>query len=120
MTVTQYRLPQDEISTEIPKGRLEPEETPEDGALRECQEETGLKPLNLTKLGIIRPANGAIKIQIHVYLCTEFEQGTQHLDDGEFGMTHTWMPLEDWRNLIKTNQITDGDSLAAWSLYQAQ
>lgn len=120
MTITQYRLPIDTVSTEIPKGRLEPQETPEDGAHRECEEETGLKPKNLKKIGMIQPANGAVKLTIHIFLCTEFEPGETHLDDGEYGMTHQWMPLKDWQNALAANQITDGDTLAAWAIYQAK
>jgi ADP-ribose pyrophosphatase len=38
MTVTQYRLPIDKISTEMPMGRIEKNETPEQGAARELDE----------------------------------------------------------------------------------
>jgi ADP-ribose pyrophosphatase len=120
MTVTQYRLPIDKISTEMPMGRIEKNETPEQGAARELEEETGLKPKNLKKIGLIHPANGAIKLNMHVFLCTEFEKSVQKLDDGEQGLEGHWMPLSEWNEKIKTNQIQDSDSLSAWALYLLQ
>lgn len=120
MTVKQYRLPIDEDSIELPMGRVESGETPEQAAKRELAEESGLKALNLRKLGIAHPANGAVKMTMHIYVCTQFEQTNQHLDIGEVGLEKNWMPIQAWKELIKTNQITDGDTLTAWALYLSQ
>ena len=50
LLVRQYRLIINDISYEIPGGRIEENEAPEDTAIRECLEETGVKCSNLEQL----------------------------------------------------------------------
>jgi len=50
LLVRQYRLLIDGLSWEIPGGGVEANENPEDAALRECLEETGISCRNLHTL----------------------------------------------------------------------
>lgn len=55
-----------------PGGKLEPGESPLDGAVRECKEEVGITPLNPTERATLRFELGSLKqtILCHVFLAT--------------------------------------------------
>ena len=82
--VRQYRYPFAEQLLEIPAGRLEAGEAPEDAARRELQEETGLTADTLTPLGRQYATPGYCGEVLHVYLARGLHRGKAHLDDGEF------------------------------------
>ena len=56
---------------EIPAGKLEPGEAPEEAARRELLEETGLSASTLVPLGVIYPTPGYSGEVIHLYLARE-------------------------------------------------
>jgi ADP-ribose pyrophosphatase len=56
--IRQYRASVDRELWELPAGSLNPGETPEDGAARECEEEIGLVPRALERLCGLFPAPG--------------------------------------------------------------
>ena len=56
--VRQYRYAIDRWIWELPAGRVEPHETAEDAARRECEEEVGLVAGHLERLGAFYPSPG--------------------------------------------------------------
>jgi ADP-ribose pyrophosphatase len=56
--VRQYRAPLDRYTWELPAGSIDPGESPEAGAARECEEETGLVPGRIDRLGSWFPTPG--------------------------------------------------------------
>lgn len=82
--VRQFRYPFGEQLVEIPAGRLEPGEAPEDAARRELKEETGLTADTLTPLGRQYATPGYCGEVLHVYLARGLHRGEAHLDPGEF------------------------------------
>ena len=82
--VRQFRYPFAEELLEIPAGRLEANETPEEAARRELKEETGLTADTLTPLGRQYATPGYCGEVLHVYLARGLHRGEAHLDDGEF------------------------------------
>ena len=82
--VRQFRYPFAETLLEIPAGRLEPGETPEDAARRELSEETGLTCDTLTPLGKQYATPGYCGEVLHVYLARGLHHGKAHPDEGEF------------------------------------
>ena len=82
--VRQYRYPFAEELLEIPAGRLEPGETPEQAARRELAEETGLTADTLTPLGKQYATPGYCGEVLHVYLARGLHRGQAHPDEGEF------------------------------------
>lgn len=69
--VRQYRHPAQSSLLEIPAGTLEPGENPENCARRECQEEIGVRPQNLTSLGGFYLAPGYSTEFMHVFLAQD-------------------------------------------------
>ena len=91
---------------EVPAGRLEPGETPEDAARRELSEETGLIADTLTPLGCQYATPGYCGEVLHVYLAQGLRHGKAHLDDGEFLNVekHT---LDELADLALANELPD-------------
>ena len=104
--VRQYRYPFAEQLLEVPAGRLEPGETPEDAARRELSEETGLIADTLTPLGCQYATPGYCGEVLHVYLAQGLRHGKAHLDDGEFLNVekHT---LDELADLALANELPD-------------
>ena len=82
--VRQFRYPFAETLLEIPAGRLEQGEAPEDAARRELAEETGLTADTLTPLGKQYATPGYCGEVLHVYLARGLHRGEAHPDEGEF------------------------------------
>ncbi|MHB8831419.1 MAG: NUDIX domain-containing protein [Patescibacteria group bacterium] len=120
LTVSQYRYTVDKISIEMPMGRINPDETPEQGARREFEEETGCQASNMKLLAKTFVGNGYSHVPLYIFLATGFTLCQQQLDHEEQGMTAYWMPLEEWRQKIRSGEITDNETLGAWAVYQAQ
>ena len=115
-----HRFITDTWGWEVPAGRIEPGETPEDAARRETEEETGWRPGALRPLGAYAPSNGSSDQMFHVFVA----DGADHIGDPtDFGESErvAWLPVDEVRGLIATGQITDGLSLTSllWALATA-
>ena len=110
--VRQYRYPFAEELLEIPAGRLEPGETPEQAARRELAEETGLTADTLTPLGKQYATPGYCGEVLHVYLARGLHRGQAHPDEGEFlnMERHTLHALAD---LSVTDRLPDVKTVVA-------
>ena len=82
--VRQYRYPFSELLLEVPAGKLEPGEEPEQAARRELSEETGLDAGKLTYLGRHYCSPGYNSEVLHIYLAQDLRHGKSHPDAGEF------------------------------------
>ena len=82
--VRQYRFGVGKALLEIPAGKLEKDESPEDGARRELKEETGCIPGRLEYLFGLKMTPGFVTETVHHFLATDlrFEEATP--DAGEF------------------------------------
>lgn len=81
--VKQYRKAVEEILMEIPAGKIEGREQPYYCALRELQEETGVKTDELIFLGEFYLSAGFSSEKMYLYLCYVKEEGEQNLDKDE-------------------------------------
>ena len=112
--VKQYRYPVEEALLEIPAGKMDPGETPDQCAARELEEETGYKG-KLTKLGYVYTTPGFCNETIHLYLATDLVHTAQHLDEGEF-LDVLSIPLDEVWDMIRKGHIYDAKTLSAFAI----
>ena len=111
-----HRFITDRWSWELPAGRLEPGESPEEAAIRETVEETGWRPSALSYLGGYNPLPGMVDQTFHVFLADDAEWLGEPESD-ETGRVE-WVPVERVRQLIASDEIPEGYTLTAlcWAL----
>lgn len=107
--VRQYRYAYGEVVTELPAGKLEKGEDPDEAIRRELAEEVGAKGENWRNMGLFYPTPGYVNEIIHLYTCDIKSVGEQSLDEDEF-LNVEFMPLEKAVELVMSGAITDGKS----------
>ena len=81
-------------------------------ALRELEEEAGLKAQTATLLFKVYPSPGYTDEVISIYQVKEFTKTQQHLDEGEF-LTGAWIPKQQLKQMMQSGEIKDGKTLIA-------
>ncbi|GHF33052.1 hypothetical protein GCM10010218_12670 [Streptomyces mashuensis] len=92
---------------------------PQEAALRELEEETGLVAGTLRPLGMIHLLPAATIATTHLFLATDLRPGTIHRDDTEIGMTVHWWKLSEAVDAVRAGRITEAGSVAALLLAAA-
>lgn len=80
----QHRYPHHRDFIEIPAGKIDPGENPDNTAKRELLEETGYTASEWRKLTTIHPLIAYSDEIIHIYLARGLTPGERKLDPGEF------------------------------------
>ena len=113
--VRQFRFGNGKITTEIPGGTVEPDESPKDAAIRELKEETGYTSDKWTYLGAVEPNPSFQNNFCHLWLAEDVVSTDEmKLDDGEDISVET-ITLEELKTKIKTGQFTHALALNALS-----
>lgn len=113
LMVKQFRYPMQQVTLEIPAGKIEPGEDPAECGRRELQEEAGRTCKQYTSLGTLFPTPAYDTEVIHMYLARELSApGAQNLDDGEF-LDVTEIPLEEAVQLVMYGKIPDAKTQIA-------
>ena len=112
LLVKQFRYPYGEEIWEIPAGKLNEGETPEQTAIRELEEECGLKAESVTKLFDVYPTTAYSNEIIRIYRAENVKKTNQHLDDDEF-LRAQWFDLQTVKKMIESGEIKDGKTLIA-------
>ena len=81
--VRQYRHAVDRFLWELPAGSLDPGETPDQAAARECHEEIGLRPGRLERLLALFPTPGYCDEEMIFYRLTELSTPDEPADQDE-------------------------------------
>lgn len=109
--VKQHRYLYGKNIYELPAGKLEEGEEPSDGAVRECEEETGYR-VEVEKLLEIYPSPGYTDEVIHVFLARNAKFVGRHADEGEY-LTCEFIPLEKVAEMLESGEICDAKTVAA-------
>lgn len=104
--VRQYRRAPDEVLLEIPAGRLEPGEPPEECARRELAEEIGQAPAELTRLCELYSAPGYSQEIMHLFLAKGLTAQAKRPDSDEF-LEVVVVPLAEAVRMCREGKIRD-------------
>ena len=111
--VRQYRYPIDQVTLEVPAGKLDsPEEDPLVCAERELSEETGYTADKIEKLTTIATTVGFSNERIHLYVARGLTPGKQHTDEDEF-INVVKVPLAEALAMIQDGRIIDAKSVVS-------
>ena len=110
--VRQFRKALEKEIIEIPAGKLETGEQPEETAKRELEEETGYKTDQLTKIGSFYTSPGFSDEIVHVYEAHTLYTGTVATDDDEF-VELIEVTLDEADKLIESGDIHDAKTMFA-------
>lgn len=115
LLVRQYRNAVRHVLLEIPAGKLEPGEAPEDCANRELVEEVGMRAGELVKLSEFYNSPGYSDEYFHLYLATDLvvEEGQTEAD--EF-LEVVKVTLDEAIGMIGDGRITDAKSVMGVAL----
>lgn len=116
--VQQYRYVLDQITLEIPAGKLDPTDSqPEAAALRELAEETPYTAQSLELLHVFYPTPGFCDEKLYLYLAHNVELNSELTpDDDEFVDVITY-PLAQAMTMLQAGEITDGKTIMALQSY---
>ncbi len=115
LLIKQYRPAWRQRSLEFPGGRMNPDEPPEDCALRELEEETGYKAKKLIKIAQVKPVAYTTQTA-HLFYATDLVQGTKHTDPSEFTES-IFLTRQEVEQNILYGKIMEVPSIASWGLY---
>lgn len=111
LLVRQYRYVVNQWLWELPAGTLEPNETPEAAALRECHEEVGKIAGRARKLGSFLPSPGFCDEEMNFYMLTDLRdrlpgEAAPHQDPDEI-LNVKEFSVSDVREMVRMGEIAD-------------
>jgi ADP-ribose pyrophosphatase len=116
--VRQYRYAVQAAVWELPAGRIDPGETPEDGARREMEEEVGLSPERLEKLAEFWTTPGFCDEAMHLYRATGLREVPARPEADERIEVLT-TSFGEARKMIERGEVREGKTLVAL-LFEAE
>ena len=112
LLVKQFRYPYKEELWEIPAGKLNPGEDPKETALRELEEECGVKAKRVSLLYEVYPTPAYDTEIIRIFKAEDIEETCVNLDEDEF-LSSAWIDVEDLKKMIRSGEIKDAKTLIA-------
>lgn len=109
--VRQYRPILGRVTVEIPAGKLEAGEDPEDCAKRELLEETGFLAKKVMKLTTLATSPGFTDELIHIYFASQLTFEGARPDDDEF-LHVDLVPVTDFIDAVLDGKIEDAKTVA--------
>lgn len=112
LLVKQYRYPLKETVLELPAGKLEIGENPDDASRRELEEETGYRANVWKSLGYINTTPGICTEKLYLYLAKDLEFVGEHPDEGEIIKCCEYK-LSEVLDMIYNGQINDAKTICS-------
>ena len=112
LLVKQLRYPYQEITLELPAGKLNQGETPEQTAIRELEEEGGIIAGSVKKLFDVYPTPAYTNEIIRIYQAEDIKEGKSNLDEDEF-LSAVWIDKKELKLMIDRGEIKDAKTLIA-------
>lgn len=112
LLVRQYRKSPERSLLEAPAGGLEEGESPEEGVLRELQEEIGFTAGRLQRMAGFWMTPGFCTEYMHAYIATDLRQGALAPDEDE-SIEVVPVPLARIPDMIRSGEIEDAKTIAA-------
>lgn len=109
-----HRVLSDTWGWEIPAGRVDAGETPEEAAIRESVEESGWEPTGIAHLASYQPVNGISDTKFHLFASSGATEVGEPTDVTESERIE-WLSPERVRKEILAGNVTDGLTLTALS-----
>ena len=112
LLVKQFRYPYKEELYEIPAGKLNEGETPEQTAIRELEEEGGIKAKKVEKLFDVYPTPAYTNEIIRIFKAEDFVESKIKLDEDEF-LLGEWIDKDLALKMVNNGQIKDAKTIIA-------
>ncbi len=110
LMVKQFRYPLKRVNLELPAGKLELGENPDEACKRELEEETGYRAKTWKSLGFINTTPGICTEKLYLYLASDLEFVGEHPDEGEIIKCFEYK-LSDIMNMIDAGEINDAKTI---------
>jgi ADP-ribose pyrophosphatase len=120
--VKQYRAPIDRETWELPAGGINPGETAEAAAARECEEEIGLVPATLQRLGAWYPSPGYCDEEMIFFKVSSLQPpppDSPHKPDEDENIQTRTLSIGDARAMVTRGDIIDLKSAYGLTLLAA-
>lgn len=111
--IKQYRAVFNEWFWEVPAGKRDNQEPPEDTARRELREEAGVLAKKWQALGLMVSSPGVFTERVYLYLARELEFREPHTGADELIGERKWVKLMEARQWALGGDITDAKSVIA-------
>jgi len=108
--IEQYRASVDRALWEFPAGRVDPGESAEDAARRECEEEIGRVPQEIARLGAWYPVPGYSDEQLVFFRVWNLRQpapDSAHKPDDDEDITTHPVTVDEARAMVRRGEIAD-------------
>ncbi len=117
LLVRQYRLLVNQLAWEIPGGKVEAGETPEQAARREGLEEARLLCRTIKPLLYFHPGLDTHDNPTFLFSSDEFEEAQTQRDESTEVTERVWLPLRRCLEMVFTREIVDSMTIAALLSY---
>lgn len=115
--VRQYRRSVEATLLEVVAGGLEEGETPEDGARREMEEESGYAVQSLEKIGVIVPCPGYSEEHLHLFYAKLSPEPNAQRPDFDENLEPVCLTAKEIDAALDSGRLIDGKSIAIWLMW---